>query len=1435
MGFYGNIRNTTSNSFKFDRIYSNRTLMELSADSDGIFGGRYVLVEYDQALDENPTLGSQIIYSVKINNVKKYYTKIITELNPMPKAFLSEDLLPEEEVYYIKFDAQSEVQDLTTAFPFGTVFCEQEFKTEGGNYTLFYTEGLNPIVKQIVDIQIQGADETIKEFTEYWYLFDKDGVKQAIPNSADNDWYTVNYGIDKAVYGLGRGYDSTVWRKTYSADGKAKYVNIADLNSVVPTFAVTAEAPYDLPTKPHYDKDSTNVYYNLHLQTPWNFRIADVSDANSKIKKEGILNNLESDVNALKPSVTYDSSGHYILRPDGATILDEDTDIDYTQYPGAIYFNKAGFDKEKSVHSRFEDENNYLDKNQIRIDNYSSGMLYPNRNNPADNNKQPYADTKELSIILPAIGDTIASMWDLIYGTQRKLNISWDDANSKSDFDEERLRLVHNDNYTPEDSETIAGIINSAHDLMGMIITDPSSAIDGEKMPNEASEAHQWQIYYNPSGNAGNPNYKENTYYYAGTTLDFEELHYPFLAGDDGVPITEEAYKAGATGTPMATTAESFREYFSDENQGYVKVNNLRDIKLYVNNTNNKPLFSNYDNGNIYKRVPKNIEFANPNELYYNIPTKLTYIAAVMRPNDGKEWYYHPNGNTTIYQQLPMEEKMAALSDSRDYFWIDQKLMTKSGGGSAYIMSLRRRPLFRVWTLENIAEGNIESNRKYAYSELPHFPDYYRRGLYTSFDDILEEQGVTIVNGDDGQKYGKKVINTTEGLVNQYYDLNYIYYITGTRTYYDEEHDEWITGNTYKSRAIDEILFPPHQITQDNPYYLYKITEEGNVKTYTRENWGILVDREDLSNATDFKYEIKETRLKREGECYYFKIDTSTEAGQNKMRELNEWVADEDRESDELNIETAGYLNYIFEFNRNKQEDSLNPNYHYFIAQNEPVKVGYGIAEKKSIYEDSLTTFYTEKTLYFHDDTDNLYKKAERANEYTFVEGNDLYRKNNEYYIVDCGDFNGFNIYQKLNIEIIQEDDDLDKFFKAEYIATQDTVANNKEYYTRQGTEGNYVYTKVPKAQIEANGVNPSQQGWYEKTKYPLVIGYGFNTRIWKELPGFARDINTLHGWLLRLNEILQPNDTRTRDSNTIQGCINQMNDLLDKFGPLVPGDVLMVDEHGRINSRKLADIILKSDGEPIIGTLTAPSGDVDITTSESLRSGIEKLIAHINAGASNITLKEYNNYYNDAPYFVTSDKEKQPGKTYYIKQGNTFVVYSNDPWPENHPTIYEKYPVVANNIPDVDNNDNINEAIAKLQWQLNHIANRKLTDLTKNYTASTSPLADTDTLGQGLHKLQNRIYNIENFQINGVNNESGLTNIFAGIVRSDKVPTNLTTGVKSSEISVPALRSGWIWVNTSNHYVYIKTQENANINTYEDNFDGYIKRNYWELLNAWQ
>jgi hypothetical protein len=52
-----------------------------------------------------------------------------------------------------------------------------------------------------------------------------------------------NYFEDKNKYpDMGRGYDSTVWQKVY-VDGKEKYAMIAELNSVVPTFDVTVDAP----------------------------------------------------------------------------------------------------------------------------------------------------------------------------------------------------------------------------------------------------------------------------------------------------------------------------------------------------------------------------------------------------------------------------------------------------------------------------------------------------------------------------------------------------------------------------------------------------------------------------------------------------------------------------------------------------------------------------------------------------------------------------------------------------------------------------------------------------------------------------------------------------------------------------------------------------------------------------------------------------------------------------------------------------------------------------------------------------------------------------------------------------------------------------------------------------------------------------------------
>ena len=50
MGFYGNITNTSRTQFQFDKTYPNRKVMDTFAKSDGIYVGRYVLVEYDNQL-----------------------------------------------------------------------------------------------------------------------------------------------------------------------------------------------------------------------------------------------------------------------------------------------------------------------------------------------------------------------------------------------------------------------------------------------------------------------------------------------------------------------------------------------------------------------------------------------------------------------------------------------------------------------------------------------------------------------------------------------------------------------------------------------------------------------------------------------------------------------------------------------------------------------------------------------------------------------------------------------------------------------------------------------------------------------------------------------------------------------------------------------------------------------------------------------------------------------------------------------------------------------------------------------------------------------------------------------------------------------------------------------------------------------------------------
>ena len=49
-GFYGRVTNQSKTSMTFDRVYHNRTAMKANASTDGVFTGRFVLIEYDEEL-----------------------------------------------------------------------------------------------------------------------------------------------------------------------------------------------------------------------------------------------------------------------------------------------------------------------------------------------------------------------------------------------------------------------------------------------------------------------------------------------------------------------------------------------------------------------------------------------------------------------------------------------------------------------------------------------------------------------------------------------------------------------------------------------------------------------------------------------------------------------------------------------------------------------------------------------------------------------------------------------------------------------------------------------------------------------------------------------------------------------------------------------------------------------------------------------------------------------------------------------------------------------------------------------------------------------------------------------------------------------------------------------------------------------------------------
>lgn len=459
MGFYGNITNTSRTQFQFDKIYPSRAEMDAGTYTDGIYAGRYVLVEYDSDVHQS-----------------SFYRAYID--NKTGQMYNAPNVIGVEEN---KLNVGKNDNSSNNTLPIGTIFFTAENDKENKYInTIYYqvTGGLSNTT-----LLVEG---NYKQITSDKTLL-PDGTESTVSN------YVKNYAIDNEKYGAGRGYDSTVWQKTY-IDNIEKYIMIAELNSVVPTFDVSADAPSVEPITPHFDTQSTDLYYKLHWQPTWGMRIAEgkLPDA----EDPGRITSSKDPNHGEYPSdedVSYSK-----LRYNSATKeVKEDKQQPEVRYKGAIYYNKAGFEDDKHTYY------NGSFKDKISVQPLGvSGTLYNEHGDSVGVSEQP--DIQEISIILPSLGNALCDIWDKVYGynpkkveNNRYRDIEWKDANPK---ERENGTLIYekftgeavppkDENYKGNEelggmtrnSETLAGCINMTHDLMGMIITTDTPNLDEDE------------------------------------------------------------------------------------------------------------------------------------------------------------------------------------------------------------------------------------------------------------------------------------------------------------------------------------------------------------------------------------------------------------------------------------------------------------------------------------------------------------------------------------------------------------------------------------------------------------------------------------------------------------------------------------------------------------------------------------------------------------------------------------------------------------------------------------------------------------------------------------------------------------------------------------------------------------------------------------------
>lgn len=1297
MGFYGNITNTTRTQFSFDATYPSRRIMDEHAADDRVYVGRYVLVEYDSD-GSGAYTGAPQVYKITKDGLKNDFVLSISEdfivdgeqdkdgnkKNPTIIRCIDDD--DRKAINEAKKNGEEYYTD--NLVEEGTILCVPGKINSLGNpiYNLVSNSGTNKNPSNSTLYDEYWIAEGNTQFTVIKVVEDQEGNPKEEPTTfkaaklrnlgdSSEDNFSKNFNMDKAYYNTSRGYDSTVWQKVLDK-GYEKYVMVAELNTVVPSFDITADAPTLIPLRPHFDVDSTNVYYKLHWQPTWGLRIkannydiqmpqydlegnpvsATISASNDRV--EYPTNEMTTWTKIEFDKSTNSKKTLYAQQNEDGSISWVKNNPLVGQLPelgAAIYYNKEGFDpklvskswdrtyfhqhgiaeqRDPSVDPDVEsgpnaNEYGFVKDEILLAPSGLSGQMYQNHNGAAT----PAEDTQELSIMLPSIGDAISNVWDLVYGgratneaiqktQKRNMDVEWYDARAVQDrtglrlvkdgftyrMDGGQAQGIPRNYYNTANVNTVAGCINSVHDLMGMII-QPYDNMD--VMNKNIANNDDDTIYFNRTDNKYYRRDMKYTYTklpdssYDYIPIDLSEGEFKadlyYVKNGDKYEVASGKYNKDLK-YYVRQLGEKVKEGYKEvkvqpfDGRKYFYINNLinggkdfisepeyhRDKQYYTMDSDKidktridlgedfqgYTYYQYYDKAdNILKSPYYAIDWSpdgesyNPNNTYYEIEEVFSLSDVVSEPKYTDLYlpgiFYYKAWTNDVYSQLTWDKsrpdtKVYIKNDDDTYTLITNPIEGETYfervhyAGEPYSLKDGEQPDKKEfdYRIDNsiMGTGNVNAEFGKTYPLIDHYMVKKGSKVTETYTEITTYEPVhfnedLVTDGGykwDPDKYGPVWV----------FDDNIKDYVPNILPY-DKAKNE--AGKYFIQQIKYVYVYAGGEIDESNPLHLLPYAQSEveyiDPKGSNKEPIKYHITYQDLENGNPWCVKTKVHSVSYGTYFIYIPV-TATSI----RRQLVDFYTNPTKSEDER-------LQY-YQLKKKKISKFYSPYLYYY-------RVGAQLdADRKGSY-----ILETNKNL-----------KVDNVDDYSLAH---LTITSDDYHLINEHDKDENRIYFYYPNYFYRKDGN-------EYVLAQEKEMNPNETY--------YI---IENFYIDSDDMNimPHGQRWNPKIKH-IPPSVSLATRdvgfTYYELVDFARKLNTIHGMILKMNQVIDSEDTDTRDLRTIQGALNTFNDWISHLGKLDSQDVVIVDNYGRLTS---APANVTQNGE---GLNHKPGTKSDVTGIES-------------------------------------------------------------------------------------------------------------------------------------------------------------------------------------------------------------------------------------------